>query len=1051
MERLQARLFSLGSNPSFRRNFMLKARLVLVIVIAAVILLTAGATWKISLKATDDSFDKMSAQLREDVAVGAVKELKNLLDRMSVAASALYVSLGGLYTDYSWETMSGPVLPPLWGVFNTYKDMTTVMVLSGVGCYAGYRRNGPEQAVLRSSEAVALPPPKNDSIAVLYMYVPDPATGDPLTQGPSGKVCAERCPVPWAGSGYFPGIGSTLTNPIWLVGRRMPKNVFYWSVAVDNGFQPYLFVAGALKDTSGATSAVMSVTSISSKLQNMTQSTTLVRDYGGRMFITLGRAMNMVTASNGTLFLPMPFPAPPRFVPATNSSDLVIREASIYINCTYGDRMHTESIKAVVHISGSGPHYINSVPLQHQGLQLVVFLVVPRREMWGGIEHSRDFGLALCMGLGVVMAIVGALAMCLSTLWLSSVLTAKGIQLDEASAANEALEIRLAALAHEESLLWPQVDMGTPLEKLTTIMKCLKPGDVLSLPQQHHMLALVTSDDLHRPHFLDDMDMASSDGGGSDNKRFTPRHRVDRETSRWIRLLATGRWPSLDVRRYRRNPPPGPAAAGQSVHGGKAPRVESSEEAATVESSLQDTDGGSGEGMENMGICESDGRGRLSDRADSEKALVRHLTSPPATSSSWTTPRGPLVAQAASPSLAGKSQSVEACVPKPSVRLCRQGAPCMDYGAVERLHAVAALAAAAPPGDALAAEAVGLQDASLTHTCSAQAGRSPTDLLGGGREPSPGELTDVEGTSDCPVCRQVAALGEPLQQQVALLGKVGYWDFDTLALAHASPTRAVPLVGFTVFTRLGLIQEFGLHKSKLANFLQEIGSRMQPQPYHNAAHVADVSASLCHLLRDSGVGGYLQPLDKLAVVCAALVHDYKHPGVNNDFLSRTRDELATIYNDESPLENFHLAEAFQLLYCNEHCNFLEGLSERDFCELRRLVIDVVLATDLKHHFGILDQFKTRASQDVPWDPTKESDRTLLLQVALKVADIGHAAKPLPHHQLWSQQVIEEFYNQGDAERKAGLKISPFMDRIDNNVPKSQGFSSSWFSPCLRPG
>jgi len=42
---------------------------------------------------------------------------------------------------------------------------------------------------------------------------------------------------------------------------------------------------------------------------------------------------------------------------------------------------------------------------------------------------------------------------------------------------------------------------------------------------------------------------------------------------------------------------------------------------------------------------------------------------------------------------------------------------------------------------------------------------------------------------------------------------------------------------------------------------------------------------------------------------AALVHDYEHDGLNNDFLVKTAHPLAITYSDQSPLEHHHVAAA----------------------------------------------------------------------------------------------------------------------------------------------
>lgn len=114
-------------------------------------------------------------------------------------------------------------------------------------------------------------------------------------------------------------------------------------------------------------------------------------------------------------------------------------------------------------------------------------------------------------------------------------------------------------------------------------------------------------------------------------------------------------------------------------------------------------------------------------------------------------------------------------------------------------------------------------------------------------------------------------------------------------------------------------------------------------------------------------------LEILAALFAAAIHDVDHPGVSNQFLINTSErtaacasisasyfvplvftsrsssssesdsELALMYNDESVLENHHLAVGFKLLH-QENCDIFQNLTKRQRQSLRKLVIDMVRAS-----------------------------------------------------------------------------------------------------------
>lgn len=76
------------------------------------------------------------------------------------------------------------------------------------------------------------------------------------------------------------------------------------------------------------------------------------------------------------------------------------------------------------------------------------------------------------------------------------------------------------------------------------------------------------------------------------------------------------------------------------------------------------------------------------------------------------------------------------------------------------------------------------------------------------------------------------------------------------------------------------------------------------------------------------------------------------------FLSPPADsELALMYNDESVLENHHLAVGFKLLQ-EDNCDIFQNLTKKQRQSLRKMVIDMVRFFSLillftKKHFKII--------------------------------------------------------------------------------------------------
>merc|ERR1719284_1380249 len=71
------------------------------------------------------------------------------------------------------------------------------------------------------------------------------------------------------------------------------------------------------------------------------------------------------------------------------------------------------------------------------------------------------------------------------------------------------------------------------------------------------------------------------------------------------------------------------------------------------------------------------------------------------------------------------------------------------------------------------------------------------------------------------------------------------------------------------------------------------------------------------------------------------------------------------------------------------------------------------------------------------DWSLDEDRLLVLQMAIKLSDVNGPTKMRNLHISWTKAICEEFYTQGDEERRLGVKVSPFMNRSNPQVAELQ--------------
>uniref|UniRef100_A0A8C5I6U8 Phosphodiesterase n=1 Tax=Gouania willdenowi TaxID=441366 RepID=A0A8C5I6U8_GOUWI len=266
---------------------------------------------------------------------------------------------------------------------------------------------------------------------------------------------------------------------------------------------------------------------------------------------------------------------------------------------------------------------------------------------------------------------------------------------------------------------------------------------------------------------------------------------------------------------------------------------------------------------------------------------------------------------------------------------------------------------------------------------------------------------------------------------ISVLKNVDKWSFDVFALNESSGEHALKFIFYELLTRYDLISRFKIPISAVVSFVEalEVGYSKHKNPYHNLMHAADVTQTVHYLLLKTGMVHWLTELEIFAMIFAAAVHDYEHTGTTNNFHIQTRSDTAILYNDRSVLESHHVSAAYRLLQEDDEMNILYNLSKDDWRELRALVVEMVLATDMSCHFQQVKAMKNFLQQPEGCDTT--------LSLLLHTADISHPAKSWDLHHRWTTSLLEEFFRQGDKEAELGLPFSPLCDRKSTMVAQSQ--------------
>ncbi|CAH2218524.1 high affinity cGMP-specific 3, 5 -cyclic phosphodiesterase 9A isoform X3 [Pelobates cultripes] len=120
---------------------------------------------------------------------------------------------------------------------------------------------------------------------------------------------------------------------------------------------------------------------------------------------------------------------------------------------------------------------------------------------------------------------------------------------------------------------------------------------------------------------------------------------------------------------------------------------------------------------------------------------------------------------------------------------------------------------------------------------------------------------------------------------------------------------------------------FHLSRKPITIVKRCVQNNYRDNPFHNFRHGFCVTQMMYCVIWACGLQGCLTAADTVSLMVASLCHDLDHPGLNNAYQVNACTELASRFQNKSPLENHHWAVTSQILSQPQSNIFLHADTE----------------------------------------------------------------------------------------------------------------------------
>ena len=241
---------------------------------------------------------------------------------------------------------------------------------------------------------------------------------------------------------------------------------------------------------------------------------------------------------------------------------------------------------------------------------------------------------------------------------------------------------------------------------------------------------------------------------------------------------------------------------------------------------------------------------------------------------------------------------------------------------------------------------------------------------------------------------------------------------------------------FFFFNKFKLLETFKITNERFFRFIFVISSTYNPVPYHNWTHACDVAQYVTYEIVTAGLDKIFTSFELFGLLTAAICHDANHEGLNNVYNVKAETPFGILFKDQSVMEMHHITVAIPII-TRDDINLFQALDSDETKKMWNLFIKLILATDMANHFALVKKCQA-LNDEGKWTFDEQENRTLALQLVIKVADISNVSRPFELANKWCDILNNEFFRQGDLEKESGIGLtSPLNDRENSDKPKSQ--------------